>query len=125
MTSISPVAQIVRAIRSEIAGALRGAPQPRPGRAQAREAGASTRMRTLIATRVKALDPADPDRRRKAFRIFLESVLLAELGENLINDAQFYELVQRVQETMEAEPALAESIGRAADMLLDEAPRRP
>src|SRR5688572_7881397 len=30
----------------------------------------------IVARRVLAIDPGDPDRRRKAFRVFLESVLL-------------------------------------------------
>jgi hypothetical protein len=86
--TIGPVQQIVAAIRAEMAGRVQAGAAPR--RAAAKPArGQASRSGTLIAERVRALDPADPDRGRKAFRIFLESVLLAELGEELINDHGF------------------------------------
>jgi hypothetical protein len=113
-----PVQQIVAAIRAEMAGRVQaGAPRKAARRPQARTG-------SLIADRVRALDPADPDRGRKAFRIFLESVLLAELGEELINDHGFYDLVDRVQRTMEASPQLAAAMSKAVARLLEPASGR-
>jgi hypothetical protein len=113
-----PVQQIVAAIRAEMAGRVQaGAPRKAARRPQARTG-------SLIAERVRALDPADPDRGRKAFRIFLESVLLAELGEELINDHGFYDLVDRVQRTMEASPQLAAAMSKAVARLLEPASDR-
>jgi hypothetical protein len=74
--------------------------------------------RSVIARRVQAIDPGDPDRRRKAFRVFLESVLLAELGEALINDPGFYQLVDQVQSRMQTDADLARAMDEAADLLL-------
>jgi len=71
-----------------------------------------------VALRVRSIDPDDPGRERKAFRMFLDAVLLAEFGEQLINDAGFYQLVEQVQQHMEADPDLAASIHDAATMLL-------
>lgn len=51
-------------------------------------------------------------------RVFLESVLLAELGESLINDDGFYQLVEQVQQQMAADSGLAEIMDQAADLLL-------
>lgn len=72
----------------------------------------------LIAQRVRAIPADDPQRRRKAFRVFLESALLNELGDSLINDPGFYRLVDRVEQQMTANPQLSEAIDAAAEMLL-------
>jgi hypothetical protein len=118
--ALGPVQQIVAAIRAEMAGRVqpgtpRKAPDPKTARRPQARAG------SLIAERVRALDPADPERGRKAFRIFLESVLLAELGEELINDHGFYELVDQVQRTMEASPQIAAAMSKAVARLLEPA----
>jgi hypothetical protein len=116
--TIGPVQQIVAAIRAEMAGRVQAGAAPR--RAAAKPArGQASRSGTLIAERVRALDPADPDRGRKAFRIFLESVLLAELGEELINDHGFYQLVDQVQRTMEDSPQIAAAMSKAVARLLE------
>lgn len=115
-----PVQQIVAAIRAEMAGRVQpGAVRKRAESNTARRPAG--RAGTLIAERVRALDPADPERGRKAFRIFLESVLLAELGEELINDHGFYELVDQVQRTMEASPQIAAAMSKAVARLLEPA----
>jgi len=79
-------------------------------------------MGRLITERVKALDPEDPKRGRKAFRIFLESVLLSELGEGLINDPQFYQMVDKIQDSMERDPRILAAIEQAVTALLNEKP---
>ena len=55
----------------------------------------------VFARRVLAIDPHDTQRERKAFRVFLESVPLAEFGSTLMNDAGFHQLVDEVQQQME------------------------
>src|SRR4051794_8119314 len=102
VTALAGVQQIVATIRAEMAGRVQpGMRQPKPAaRTADQDATAQSRMGRLIGERVRALDPDDPRRARKALRIFLESVLLGELGEELINDQAFYQLVDQVQETM-------------------------
>jgi hypothetical protein len=127
MSSIGSVQQIVATIRAEMAARitpgerlaraaqLRQASQTKVGSLEQRQ----QRMGNLIGQRVKALDPDDPKRGKKAFRIFLESVLLAELGETLINDPDFYQMVDDVQQTMEQDPQIADAIGKAVSILLN------
>lgn len=126
MSSISSVQQIVAAIRAQMTEKIA------PG--QHRVQGAKTlqsvktkaditalqqqRMGKLLGQRVKALDPDDPQRGKKAFRIFLESVLLAELGETLINDPGFYQMVDDIQKAMEQDTQIAAAIGKAVNLLL-------
>ncbi len=116
--AIGPVQQIVAAIRAEMAGRVQTGAAPRRTTAKPARKPAS-RSGSLIADRVRALDPADPDRGRKAFRIFLESVLLAELGEELINDHGFYQLVDQVQRTMEDSPQISAAMSKAVARLLE------
>lgn len=73
---------------------------------------------TSIARRIRALDGSAPERRRKAFRIFLEATLAAELGNELINDPAFYKLVDEVQESMELDRDLQPRIDTASNELL-------
>lgn len=122
MAGISSVQQIVATIRAEMSSRVgkndRRGPAMAEKRAQrSKPAQARARMSGLLQQRVAALDPADPERGRKAFRIFLESVLLAEFGEELINDPAFYAMVDQVQLAMEDDPQIAGAIAQAAESL--------
>lgn len=120
MTSISSVQQIVASIRSGMAGRVpaKSEKKSRTDTSGQEQSG----MSRLIAERIKALDPDDPKRGRKAFRIFLESVLLSELGEGLINEPQFYQMVDQIQDTMERDPRILAAIEQAVTALLNEKP---
>ncbi|HWW08333.1 hypothetical protein [Collimonas sp.] len=119
MTSINATAEIAALIRSQVAslrkpsGSTASKSQSKHGKLQDERDIAA-----LIAQRVKVIDPDDPQRERKAFRIFLESVLLAELGGDLINDPAFYQMVEDVQLQMESDPGLALAVSQAAKLLL-------
>jgi len=120
MTSISSVQQIVATIRSGMGGPV---PAKTGRKTRTDSTGQEqTGMGRLITERIKSLDPEDPKRGRKAFRIFLESVLLSELGEGLINDPQFYQMVDKIQDTMERDPRILAAIEQATAALLNEKP---
>jgi hypothetical protein len=74
-----------------------------------------------VARAVVAIEPNDPDRRRKAFRIYLQAVLVRECGIRRADDPGFQDLVDRVQQAMEADPRLRSSIETAGNMLLESA----
>jgi hypothetical protein len=123
LTTINPTGQLAALIRDQVSVLQRPACLPARGQviAQRRKSGKSLQdqdLANLVALRVRALDPDDPQRERKAFRVFLESVLLAELGENLINDPAFYRMVDDIQQQMEDDGALASSIHEASRQLL-------
>lgn len=125
MSGIDSVQQIVATIRAEMAARInpgerqqRAASLPQGNQSKARKSVQQQRMGSLISQRVNALDPDDPRRGQKAFRIFLESVLLAELGETLINDPAFYQMVDDVQQAMEQDPEVAQAISKAVAILL-------
>lgn len=72
----------------------------------------------LVLQRVRSLAPDDPQRRRKAFRIYLESTLSAEFGPALAGSAGFEQLVEQVLLQMESDSELNATIQKAADILL-------
>lgn len=122
MAEINSIQQIVATLRTQLASqAGRGhasGSAPRPA-ASAAAATPAAQLGSLISRRVKAIDPNDPERRRKTFRIFLESVFLDEFGDNLINDHRFYQMVDAVQQTMEQDPEIRSRIEAAVASLLD------
>jgi hypothetical protein len=72
----------------------------------------------LIAQRIASLGREDPERGRKALRIFLESLLINEFGDALINDPEFYQMISEIQMRMENIPQIAASIQMAISHLL-------
>jgi hypothetical protein len=119
MTSIDPSAQLAALIRSQVASFRKT-----PGRPAAKTKGTKKDheerdIAALVTQRVGVIDPNDPQRERKAFKIFLESVLIAELGEELVNDPAFYAMVEEIQKQMEADPELAASMRTASNLLLN------
>jgi hypothetical protein len=78
----------------------------------------SADMGRTIVERIREISLDDPRRRRKAFRVFLESVLAQEFGTTLITDPGYQRLVDSVLEQMEAAPSLQAPMARAIDLLL-------
>jgi hypothetical protein len=134
MTSIDPAAQLTVYLRSQLAGLQRTAPVGLPAHRSSQSSAPSTSrghtrpghpaappredLAQAIARRVSVIEPADPDRRRKVFRVFLESMLLEEWGAQLINDPAFYQLVETVHSQMAADARLQSLMDQAADRLL-------
>lgn len=113
MTTVGRLQQILAQIRSSLASK---ADAQRTSRSAGR--GAPTRsaltdsrptveeLKAQISGGLTAADLASPQGRQQARRVFLESVLLAEFGAALANDARFAEIVSGVQESFEHEPSL-------------------
>jgi hypothetical protein len=99
----------VAALRQRQGGAPSSAPQP---------AEASRDLASVVAERIGAIPRDDPERERKAFRLFLETVLLSELGESLVGDASFAVMVDHVQRQMESDPQLKQASLNVARVLL-------
>ncbi|WP_343740218.1 hypothetical protein [Delftia tsuruhatensis] len=97
--------------------------QARSAGGPAKEGSGDARVPAPLLRRLKGVDAADPDRRCKAFRMFMEATLVRELGEALQADPQFPALVDQVLQRMEDDPELQAASLEAADHLLEEAAR--
>lgn len=79
------------------------------------------RLQQLVALRVSALSPNDPQRERKAFRLFLESVLIQAFGRDRLDERGFDQMVNTVLQRMENDTELQAALREAGGLLLSEA----
>lgn len=122
----SGIAALVRAQALEQARLRQAQAQGEQARfagSPAKEGSSDPHVQAHLLRRLKSLDAADPDRRRKAFRMFMEAALVRELGEALQADPQFPGLVDQVLQRMEDDPELQAASLEAAEHLLEEAAR--
>lgn len=126
-SAIGSVAQLVSVIRSQLAahgpaGKAQAAASSRkaPGKKAAANAYGEENLGALIELRVRQIGRDDPQRGRKAFRVFLEVVLASHFGPSLINDPGFHQMVDDVQRAMEANADCGRLIDSAIAQLLAE-----
>jgi hypothetical protein len=74
-----------------------------------------------VAQAVAAIDQGDPQRRRKAFRIYLQAVLARDCGVRQVDDPAFQTLVDRVRDAMECDDRLRDAMATAGEMLVQSA----
>jgi hypothetical protein len=123
VTSLDPTSQLAALIRVQVASLRRqqagkkGGAGPQP--AARGPVSATPDLATVVAQRVRSIQRDDPQRERKALRVFLETVLLSELGQDLVNDPAFASMVDHVQGRLERDPDLASSARDAALILLN------
>lgn len=127
MSGVDPTSQLAALIRVQVASLRRrnevSTPggKPKPATASASD---TQDLAALVAQRVRTIEADDPLREKKAFRVFLETVLLSELGQHLLGDPGFSTMVDHVQSQMEADPELAKASDEAARLLLKSAAKR-
>lgn len=73
-------------------------------------------LKEKVRGRLRSLDPHDPGRQQKARRVFLESVLSWQFGDDLLLDRRFEEMIAGVQEALQSHPGLEQ---RLAQLLRD------
>lgn len=118
MQPIDSVAQAMQVLRRQMAenlqrmrGSAKLTAAPTAG---ASATSAAAPLRQTVARRIKAIDADDPRYRDKVTALFVESVLLAEFGQGLVNDPAFRDLAQQVQSAMLADAELQSSLTRLA-----------
>jgi hypothetical protein len=117
MTTIDPSSQVALALQSQLAALKeRGRVNARP----AGQAGSSQQSRVTngLAHGIQAIAPEDPDRRRKAVRVFLQAELVREFGDGVLNDPQFGTMLDAVQQQMAQDETTAAAVSALGDLLL-------
>jgi hypothetical protein len=118
MTSpIGTVSQLIHTIRQQLAAERNSLPRRRQ-RQTSRPAGDAPGWQQTLGLRIAGIDRTDPHRGRKAFRLFIETLLLSHFGDALQNDPKFHQLVEDVHAAMEADAALKAKIDEAIAHLL-------
>jgi hypothetical protein len=117
VTTIDPRLQLAAALQAQLAAVRDRAQAPR--RASAPGPAASTQAQGAgMAQRIEAIDRGDPDRRRKAVRVYLESELAREFGAGLLNDPSLPQLLDAVQQRMQEDAATAAAVEAMGELLL-------
>jgi len=97
------------------------AAEQRPPRPELEGAAGEAELKNLVALRVRSLSPDDPQRQRKAFRLFLESVLIQAFGRDRLDDRGFDEMIDAVLQRMESDTELHAAVREAGALLLADA----
>jgi hypothetical protein len=116
LTTIQPGHELAAILRQQVE-----AFRPRSagnGAAAAAQAQQAPDLASVVAQRIQGIQRDDPQRRQKAVRIFLESVLLHELGSTLVQDPAFPEMVDAVQQQMQDDGKLAAAMNQLGELLL-------
>lgn len=79
----------------------------------------------MAAGRIRSIASNDPQRGRKALRMFLEIVVLSELGPHIANDPKFGAMLDHIEHQMDGDTELAQASRQAADFLLQTADAAP
>jgi hypothetical protein len=120
VTTIDPGMQLAAALQAQLAAVRERARVPQ--RASAAGATAPPGAQTAgMAQRISAIDRGDPDRRRKAVRVYLESELAREFGAGLLNDPSLPQLLDAVQHRMQEDATTAAAVETVGELLLTRA----
>ena len=116
--AIGTINELVAVIRTRLGAAAPLAERRAPARSNSGSRYTDRNLTALIETRVRQIGRDDPQRGRKAFRVFLEAVLLTHLGEELMNDPRFYQMLDDVQYALESDASSAALVKQAVEQLL-------
>lgn len=113
MDPITRLNRLMETLRQQIAGSVKR-PDAGAGQSASHEVQSEGRperpdiqeLRSRIAARVLALDAGSPDRKRRARRIFFESVIAWEFGDQLLLDSEFSRMIDNIEETVQADPEM-------------------
>jgi hypothetical protein len=117
LTTIDPSNPIALALRAQLA-AVREQGRAKAGAAARDRPAELGRTTGALAQGIAAIAPDDPDRRRKAVRVFLQAEILREFGQSLLNDPQFGTMLDAVQEQMGQDEKTAAAVSALGDLLL-------
>lgn len=115
MDPVSNVGQLVEVLRKQLGESRKSTATPARDAPAAAAAGGGARpgiaeLKKKVAEKLRRIDPDAPNARRDSVHVFLESVLLWEFGEHLMDDPKFYALLDDVQSSMEADSGLGEDL---------------
>lgn len=113
MDALTRLNRLMETLRQQLAGSVKRT-DATTGRSTASEIQSRGRperpsiqeLRSRIEARLLALEAGAPDRRRRARRIFFESVLAWEFGDQLLLDSQFSRMIDNIEETVQTDPEM-------------------
>jgi hypothetical protein len=119
MTTIDPSQGLAAAVRNQLAALRerRVAQSARGTGAPAARADAHS-VSAAMARRIQAIAADDPERPRKAVRIYLEAQLAREFGSRLVNDPAFPGMLDAVQQGLQQDEQTAAAVDALGRLLV-------
>src|SRR5437763_15499504 len=118
VTFIDPRHSVAAALQARLAAAGVRRRTSGPATDTAAAGGSAQRAAAALTQRIASIDRTDPDRRRKAVRVVLESELSRAFGAGLLNDPGFPVMLDAVQDQMEDDGEVAAAVRTLGDLLL-------
>ena len=119
MTTIDPGQRLPAALGTPLAGVRERATSRAAAGTGAQAGRRSPRtVSAAMAQRIAAIAPDDPDRPRKAVRIYLEAELAREFGAGLLADPSVPNLLDAVQQRMDEDAQTAQAVLALGRLLL-------
>lgn len=123
MSRIDSLSQVMETLRRQLAESAKKLDRGGKSRAKSDTASISHGVSKIpaqdlqkrVRDRLQAL--GDGASRQKAARVFLESVLTWEFGDDLVHDARFAEMLNEIDKTVEADPELRMQMQALFDQL--------
>lgn len=116
MTTIDPHHRLAAALREQLSARRQRGQAQRPS--DAAHALSERAASQVMAQRIRALDPTDPDRRQKAVRVFLEAEIAREFGTSILNDSAFPGMLDAVQRQMQQDAETAAAVQALGELLV-------
>lgn len=117
MTTIDPATQAALALQTQVTAWKERVRAKGAASAHTREANRGA-LSSTFAQRLQAIAPDDPQRARKAVRLFLQGELVREFGDALLNDPQLPTLLDAVQEQMAQDAQINSAVDALGAWLL-------
>ena len=119
MASISQVDRLLQSVRAQALAGKAGA------RGLRKPAATSTRgdpkapdVAVYVAERIRSISADDPQRRKRAFRAFLEGSLLDMFDQAVLEDAVFQGVIDKVHGALLEDPEVLAAMERVVEVLL-------
>ena len=106
MDRIKNISQIMEIVRSQVSGSSARAKNKTSGSTSRSSPGrigkvSQAELKKQISDKIKAANPGKKASLKESRKIFLESVILWEFGENLINDPAFQGIIDKISTTLD------------------------
>jgi hypothetical protein len=118
VTTIDPHQRLAAALQQQLRALRERARAQATRSASAAPRVAASRLSPPALQRLARIEAADPDRRRKAVRIYLEGELAREFGDAVLNDPALPQMLDSVQDQMHADAQAADAVHALGELLL-------
>lgn len=126
MTTVDRMTQLLTALRQELGGQIRTKRTDRSGQTEAATSDEISQsvspeaLKSRISRELKRYNLKSTESRKHARRLFVETIILGDLGGDISQDPQFSFLIRDVETSLSEDP----KISQALDNLLEELQRQ-